>query len=445
MLGGIPINNYLREDDIMSREQNSDRKYFDWRILNFCLRNKVAIESGIDWRKMNEERLSWSISNQELWFFPEFVLLWNAYRMKPWIIPIKLLFFNFNGTENWKKNIIIKKKADLFVSYHQKKYLDFVNQSQEEKKTAGQENPKSDAQKQISLGSVLSNKKKDVEENDTGSDIKKPKNKKQYKRNTERELYFINTEVELDSFLKQNLCFQLKWGNSLNQKIINNINMYSFLIRLRNPKAIAISYIETEEICLDILTLQKDLTLQELMKTGMLIIEPFRLSVKNDGQFYIYQTVGISLVHTNKRKITKRYREKGYIDKTNLDKSIARQQKMTGSRHKNHYDLLVPENILFPKRRRELRTQICFNSKNRKGMHRNPVFFIKNVKNGGHALAKSRDLAREKTKLIKLKFFIWPNYRLEDLICMNRYWFNTNNGSRFSMVRIHMYPRLKSR
>ena len=60
-------------------------------------------------------------------------------------------------------------------------------------------------------------------------------------------------------------------------------------------------------------------------------------------------------------------------------------------------------------------------------------------------LDKSKDLAREKKKFINLKFFLWPNYRLEDLVCMNRYWFNTNNGSRFSMVRIHMYPRLKIR
>ena len=47
---------------------------------------------------------------------------------------------------------------------------------------------------------------------------------------------------------------------------------------------------------------------------------------------------------------------------------------MTGTKDKNHYDLLVPENILFPKRRRELRTLICFNSKNRNGM-RSYVFF----------------------------------------------------------------------
>nr|QJX65553.1 hypothetical protein RF1 [Cipadessa cinerascens] len=414
MLGGIPINNYLGKDDIMDLEKkkNSDRKYFDWGSLNFCLRTKADIESWVGWMRMNEEIRSRPISNEELWFFPEFVLLWNAYKMKPWIIPIKLLLFNFNGNENGKKNIAAKKKADLFISSNQKKYLDFVKQSQEEK---------------------------DVEEIYTRSTMKKRRKKKQYKRNGE--LDFINTEAELDFFLKKNLCFQLRWDDSLNQKIINNINIYSLLIRLINPREISISSIQRGEIRLDILTLQKDLTLRELIEKGMLIIEPLSLSVKNDGQFFIYQIVGISLVHKNKRKITKKYREKGYVDKKNFDESIARQQKMTGSRNKNNYDLLVPENILVPKRRRELRTQICFNLKNQNGMHRNrnPVFF-NNVKNGGHALDKSKDLAREKNNLIKLKFFIWPNYRLEDLICMNRYWFNTNNGSRFSMVRIHMYP-----
>ncbi|RHN58279.1 Protein TIC 214 [Medicago truncatula] len=44
---------------------------------------------------------------------------------------------------------------------------------------------------------------------------------------------------------------------------------------------------------------------------------------------------------------------------------------------------------------------------------------------------------------MNFKLFLWPNYRLEDLACINRYWFNTHNGSHFSILRIHMYPRLK--
>ncbi|KAK2637632.1 hypothetical protein Ddye_025427 [Dipteronia dyeriana] len=48
MLGGIPINHYLEEYDIMDMDKFLDRKYFDWRILDFCLRNKVDIEVWVD-------------------------------------------------------------------------------------------------------------------------------------------------------------------------------------------------------------------------------------------------------------------------------------------------------------------------------------------------------------------------------------------------------------
>nr|YP_009750832.1 hypothetical protein RF1 [Casimiroa edulis]QIJ98195.1 hypothetical protein RF1 [Casimiroa edulis] len=481
MLGGIPINNYLGEDDIMDMEKFLYRKYFDWRILHFCLRNKVNIEAWVDmdtgtssnqntrigsnnskkidainkggpfyltidqdeeinpsnqkrtlfdWMGMNEEILSCPISNLEPWLFPELVLLFNAYRTKPWIIPIKLLLFNFNG--NGKKILTGKKEADPFISSTQKEYLELSNQSKEEKELAAQGNPGSDAQKQVSLGSVISNQEND---NYPRSDMKKRINKKQYKR---------ETEAQLDFFLKKYLCLQLRWRGtvSFREKILNDMKVYCHLVRLINPSDVTIASIQGGEISLAILITKKDFAITELTKGEMLIIEPRRLSVKNDGQFFIYQTVGISLVHKNKRKITKRYQEKGYVDKKNFDESI--DQKMTGNRNKNHYDLIVPENILFPKRRRELRTLICFNSKNQTGMQRNPVF-CNNVKSGGHSLDKNTDLAREKNQLIKLKFFIWPNSQLEDLICMNRYWFNTNNGSRFSMVRIHMYPRLKIR
>ena len=371
---------------------------------------------------MNNKILNSLISNWELWFFPEFVLLFNAYKTKPWIIPIKLLLSDFNGNANGNKKRTIKKKD---ISSNQKKYLELDNGSQEEKKTTSQGNPRSDAQNQVSLGSVLSKQEKDVEEKYAGSDMKKRRKKKQYKS---------NIEAELDFLLKKDFHFQLRWDNSLNEKVMNNIKIGCLLLRLINPREIAISYIQREEMRLDILMTEKDFALTELMKRGIVIIEPARLSVKNAGQFFIYQTIGISLVHKNKRqlKFNKRYREKGYADKKFFDEWIPSHQLRTGTKDKKHYDLLVPEKILFPKHRRELRTLICFNSKNRNGMR-------------SYVWDKRKDLAREKKKFINVKFFLWSNYRLEDLVCMNRYWFNTNNGSRFSMVRIHMYPRLKIR
>ncbi|KAL7168618.1 hypothetical protein ACSBR2_038954 [Camellia fascicularis] len=268
--------------------------------------------------------------------------------------------------------------------------------------------------------------------------MKKRKKKKQYKS---------NTEAKLDFFLKKYLLFQSRWDNALNQRMINNIKVYCLLLRPRNPRKITISSIQRREINLDIMLIQKNLTLTELMKMWILIIEPLRLSVKNDGQFIMYQTIGISLVHTSRHQTNQRYREQRYVDKKNkdFDESISRHhQRIIGNRKKNLYDLLVPENILLSRCRRELRILICFNSKTRHDVNRNLIFCNRNkVKNWSRFFAENKDLDRD--KLIKFKFFICPNYRLEDLACMNRYWFDTNNGSRFSMLRIYMYPRLKNR
>nr|WAX37665.1 hypothetical chloroplast RF1 [Emblica urinaria] len=477
MLVGISINNHLTEDDIIDMEKTLDRKFFDWRILHFCLRKKVDIQSWIengtkqkkntktrtnkyekiekkdnkdlffltlhqgqeinpsnskkklfDWMGMNEEILNRPISDLELWFFEKFVTLYNAYKIKPWVLPTQLLLLNLNRNENIIENKKVngKKKSDLFLS-NEKKTIELENQNYQEK----------EFEDQADLGSVLANKERGVEEDyaKLGLGMKKRRKKKQYKS---------NTEAELDFFLKRYLRFQLKWDDSLNQKIINNIKVYCLLLRLTNSREIFISSIQKGEMSLDILMIEKGFTLIELMKRGIFIIEPVRLSVRNDGQFILYQSIGIFLGHKSKQQINQRYRENGYFDKINYSESIESHQHIIGHRNKNDYDLFVPENILSPKRRKELRILISFNSKNRNDSHINTeISNGNNIKNCDHFLNKNKHFNRK--KLIKLKFFLWPNYRFEDLACMNRYWFDTNNASRFSMVRIHIYPRLKIR
>nr|YP_010927835.1 Ycf1 protein [Cuphea arenarioides]WKK46798.1 Ycf1 protein [Cuphea arenarioides] len=479
----IPINNYLVEEDIMNLEKFSDRKYFDWQIFNFCLRKKINIEYWIDttgnknartgfnnyqlideitkkglsyvtiyqnqgiktskkkknlfvfdWMGMNEKILSLPISNLKRWFFPELILFYNTYKMKPWIISIKLLFSNLNGNENSieNQNINRKRKGNIFRFLNENQISELDNRNQEEKESAGRETLQSDAQNRENVRAVLSKYEKDIEEDYADSNMKKRRKKKQSKS---------NTEAELDFLLKRYLRFQLKWDDSANQRIINNIKVYCLLLRLINPKEIAISSIQRGEMRLDSLMIEKHFTLTELMKRGIFIIEPVRLSIKNNGQPLIYQTISISLVHKSKLPINQRYEKKRYIAKKEIEKSIARHQRMNENRDKNHSDFFVPEKILSTTRRRELRIRISFSWRKRTDIHKNTVFF-KDIKNSSEVLYKSK---REKNKLINLNFFLWPNYRLEDLACMNRYWFDTNNSSRFSMIRIHMYPRLEIR
>nr|YP_010856011.1 hypothetical protein RF1 [Masoala madagascariensis]WGM67368.1 hypothetical protein RF1 [Masoala madagascariensis] len=462
VLVSIPISDYLEKEYIIATYKNLDRKYFDCRILPICLRKNIDIETwtnthistkiekntktenkilkkwkkkdifsltihqGIkpsnqksvffDWMGMNQEKGYRTISNLDLepQLFPEFVPLFDAYRIKPWIIPIKFLLFNFYFYENISKN----KKKNLQILPNQKEYLKLENFNQE----------KNEQQEQENLG---------VEDNYARLDIKKGKKKKQSKK---------KKEAELEFFLKKYFFFQLKWDDFLNRNMINNIKVYCHLLRLINPWKMTIATIKRGEIRLDKLLTHKDLAITELIKRGVLIIEPIRLSIKRDGKFIIYQTLGISLIDKMKHQTNRKCIKKRYVDKKNFDKSVARHGNILVNGDKSNYDFFVPENILSPRRRRELRILICFNSRNWNFVDRNLVFCNEsNIRNSGKFLNEDKhfNTNTDTNKFIKCKLFLWPNYRLEDLACMNRYWFNTNNGSRFSMLRIYMYPRFR--
>nr|YP_009569248.1 hypothetical protein RF1 [Calandrinia granulifera]QBC66932.1 hypothetical protein RF1 [Calandrinia granulifera] len=450
MWWSIPITNYLGINNIMYIEKNPDRKYFDWKIIHFFLGKNVNIGAWIDistssnkntktepnnyqivdkrdkndifykkiyqeinrsyqtqnifdWMGMNEEIFPCPISNLESWFFPEFALLYNAYKIKPWAIPINLLFSNFYFSQNLsqKKNI---------------------------NKHIGQKDMRFNVQENYE--SIFSSQHKDIQEYSLGLDRNNPRNKIQDANWT-----------DFDRLLNRHFLFQCKGETSLSQKLINNINTCFSLLKVRNVRDMTISYIKRKELNLDII---RDFPLTDWITKGILIIEPIRLSIQGDGQFILYQTIGISLVHKRKdQNNQQRYNENSVTN--NFDELIPRHQKMRENRDKKDFDLLGPENILSPRRRRELRILICFNSRNNKGVDKNPVFWNGNrVKNCSQFFDESKDLDRDKKKLIKFKFFLWPNYRLEDLACINRYWFDTNNSSRFSLLRIHMYPRFKT-
>nr|YP_009661692.1 hypothetical chloroplast RF19 [Amphilophium pilosum]YP_009661705.1 hypothetical chloroplast RF19 [Amphilophium pilosum]QCT82885.1 hypothetical chloroplast RF19 [Amphilophium pilosum]QCT82886.1 hypothetical chloroplast RF19 [Amphilophium pilosum] len=462
--GNVPIKNFLGK--ILDMEKTTDTKYLDWKILHFDLRKKHEIESWImidtnrnqrkkmrtknsekiqkndlfylmipdmipeinppnsngffDWMGMNEKILKDLISNR--WFFPEFVFLSNAYKTKPWVIPSKLLLLNLNRNQNSssteKEKINDKEKGSFLIASNHR------NQKEKESTSRGD------------LKSVLP-QQKDIKENSERSGMKKGKKKRKKS----------NTETELDLFLKRYFLFQLKFDDTLNQRMINNIRMYCLLLRLRDPRKILLASVERRQLNLGIMMVQN---FTQFMKTEAFTIEPIRLSGKKDGQFIMYQTIGTSLVHKSKTKTKLKYQEGRYVLKNDFDEGISHisHNRISRNRDKNHFDLLVPENILSFRRRREFRIQISLNSKNRNDVDRNPVFWNgKNVKNSRQVSHDNNHLDREKNqfKLMKLKHFLWPNYRLEDLACMNRYWFDTNNGSRFSMLRIHLYPRLKIR
>nr|YP_010389645.1 hypothetical chloroplast RF1 [Chesneya acaulis]UPT34345.1 hypothetical chloroplast RF1 [Chesneya acaulis] len=409
----LSLQNYIVEDvfiDIdMEMEKKLDRKYFDWRVMGVERLNnsisKLKLNNSISKLKLNDSRskskLNDSILNPKLWFFLKLWRSYNAYQKNPWILPIKPLFFNFYGKEqdlSERKNISGKKKK-----------IDTLSPSFESELNT-QNRAKAESASRLDLNSSLSN------ENDEGSD----RENGDLGPNLDRK----DLKAERDFLLEKYLGFSLNSHISLHETLMDSVKFYCLLVRLKDIKKFSIISMKRGDISLDNMAIQThtDFTLtefkdnEELMEKQIFFIEPLRLSMKNYEEFFIYQTTRLSLIK-NKRF-----------------------QRNSENKDKNHYDLLIPENLLSTRRRRELRILLCFNPIN--PVDRNTRNYNENKINS-QVLAKKKDLDREKKKLMNFKLFLWPNYRLEDLACINRYWFDTQNGSRFSILRIRMYPRLK--
>nr|YP_010997827.1 hypothetical chloroplast RF19 [Oxandra martiana]WPF64470.1 hypothetical chloroplast RF19 [Oxandra martiana] len=433
----ISISDYLGEDDT---DKNMGRKYLEWRTILYLIRKNIGIKhrtnkdtgtnikkktktgannyqimdnkdlfsltihqernpsnqkNFFDWMGMNEEMLYRSISNQEMetWFFSELVPLYGAYKSKPWIIPIKLLFLNNESFSETEKRYLREFEE----------YLRELSNKKEKEQPV-----------QKNLGSDPPNQQKDLLVDSAESDIKNRRKQSQSKKDI--------SGPQLNLLMRKHLVSQLNINSWLNLPEIMDIRTFSFLLKMmKYSNDIGIYSIEIGDIRMNFLATVRRLTYPILdvptfIKRGIITIEPIRLFLKLDGQSIMYQIIGIFLVHKNKHQTNQRCREK-------------------------KYDLLVPENIPSTRRRRELRIRICFNSEIGRVVDRNPVLVDGyNIRNCVHFLDEDKHIDTDRNKLVQFKLFLWPNYRLEDLACMNRYWFDTNNGSRFSMSRIHMYP-----
>nr|WCO11767.1 hypothetical chloroplast RF19 [Lonicera angustifolia var. myrtillus] len=425
----IDLNNFLRRANIIDSDKKPDRKYFDWKMQNLALSqfdidndNKAfdyiqirqnpeinppnSKEIFFDWIKIDKERLSNPVTNWdcEPWFFPQHVLLYTAYKVKPWIIPSSLFLGNLSfpiSFSETNKEIQTQKNWD-FIPIEKRLLVSRTG-------TEIIETPSEDLYMKIG-GEAFRGR------------IRTPDLVQYWLFQLKWHNYFVGETIP---GLMQQFSAQLEWN--LNYKKVN-----SWVITYLRNNLLSINQ--------HLIHYETTLEMDELGQLEVVILESNRLYLGTYSQIIMYQTIRISLVDQSKQEINQKYRNQRYLS----------HQRRTGNRKKNHYDFLVPETILSSRRRRELRILISFNLKNRNGVDKNPILCTEpKIRNWGLFLNKSKHLGRNQKKLMKFlmkfKFFLWPNYRLEDLACMNRYWFDTNNGSRFSMLRIYMYPRFKIR
>nr|WNN67067.1 hypothetical chloroplast RF1 [Cuscuta gronovii] len=373
---------------------------------NNKIRNAKSKYSFIDWMGLNEELLKHPVTNLELWFFPEFVSLLNIYKLKPWVLQSQLLFskLTFNKLLSKQQNQTTT-KMNTETKNKQKSKVE----NEKNKKTENQQNAET-KNKQKSKTENEGNKETENQQNDESED--------------DPQLAYIR------SFMKKHLLFQLRGESIFKKSGFKNIQILCLLLRLMNQNEMLFSSIQRQKLNLHImpeigikeLTLEvlEEIGVPEFLKEKRVNFEPFPLYINKNGKFLMYQLLNMSLVHNIKYPTNNESRNQGVIT----------------TQKNNNMASHIPENILSSRRRRELRILMCLNHNKKKCESTeatNKSFIYKK---------KCAKIWEEQKSTIE--FFIWPNSRFEDLTCMNRYWFYTNNGSRFSMLRIFMYLPLKN-
>jgi hypothetical protein len=93
----------------------------------------------------------------------------------------------------------------------------------------------------------------------------------------------------------------------------------------------------------------------------------------------------------------------------------------------------TPEEMLLPFQIRTLRVLNGF-------MVATPEASRQSGKELSHSASINKEPSQPMNESHAMMRFLWSSYRLEDLACMNRAWIGTANQSRFSALRLRMYP-----
>nr|BEI32611.1 Component of TIC complex [Weissia exserta] len=215
---------------------------------------------------------------------------------------------------------------------------------------------------------------------------------------------------------------QWKWKSKNVEKNFKELgNISSLMTFMQDQKnIISLSNKMRENLNLFRLLFCRDIGINKLT-----INSEHRLPRVLDDQILMYKVVSLFL----KSKV----RFKNNLDFKNLNEYTSRIE-IFQNKQKKKIALVNLEDVMLPKYRKELKVLNLLDLNKNKRLNLSKDF----LKEKKHTQIKLQKL-QEQNKNLTIKHFLWPSFRLEDLACINRFWFNTTNGSRFSMLRIRMY------
>nr|YP_010117393.1 conserved hypothetical chloroplast protein Ycf1 [Microsorum cuspidatum]QPM99660.1 conserved hypothetical chloroplast protein Ycf1 [Microsorum cuspidatum] len=242
-------------------------------------------------------------------------------------------------------------------------------------------------------------------------------------------------EIMLDEREDMDYLFQWKWKSEAK---LENLRSLTAIVRMLEDERDLVTLCANTNVDSDLLDLHFNATTNFDLFYDLSVLSAHRLSILLDDQNLLYKIINpllkfkFRLKNRVGKRLYKRVYSDTYISKLSL---IAKEVNIKRSQVYNIEDLLLA------RRRREFRflRSLLISRSPKLGAH----YFDSKFDSISRICRIQSSKEYEPSELggvQEIKRFMWPSHRFEELACTGRFCFNVTTGSRFTMLKLRMYP-----
>nr|YP_010703945.1 hypothetical chloroplast RF1 [Bolbitis aliena]WCO87131.1 hypothetical chloroplast RF1 [Bolbitis aliena] len=246
-------------------------------------------------------------------------------------------------------------------------------------------------------------------------------------------------EIMLDEREDIDYLFRWKWKSETK---LENLRSLTALTRMLGDDRDLVTLCVNTDVDSELLDLYFNATTKLGLFYDLSILSAHRLSLLLDDQNLVYKIINPLLKFRSRLRNRLRRRLYGKICS---DTYISKLSLLATELNKKRSYIYNIEDLLLVRRRRELRFL-------------RSLLILRSTKSKTHYLDFNFDsilkIERPQNKeeyelpglkeVQRIKRFLWPSHRLEELACTGRFCFNITTGSQFAMLKIRMYPIIRN-
>nr|YP_010518609.1 Ycf1 [Dryopteris yoroii]UXN85079.1 Ycf1 [Dryopteris yoroii]UXN85255.1 Ycf1 [Dryopteris yoroii]UXN85343.1 Ycf1 [Dryopteris yoroii] len=247
-------------------------------------------------------------------------------------------------------------------------------------------------------------------------------------------------EIMLDEREDMDYLFRWKWKSETK---LENLRSLTALTRMLGDDRDLVTLCANTNVDSELLDLYFNATTKLGLFYDLSILSAHRLSILLDDQNLVYKIMNPLLKFKSRLKgrVGKQLYRKIYSDTYISKLSLIATE--VNKRRSHIYNI---EDLLLARRRREFRflRSLLISRSSKPGAQHYFDLKFDSISKVERTRSSEECEPSELREVQRVKRFLWPSHRLEELACTGRFCFNIITGSRFAILKIQMYPIIRN-